>query len=51
MTALCVIDHDGALLAEGKLASEPQALADWLGAHAPEACRIGLDTGPLSVCL
>ena len=48
MTAPCVVDHDGALLAEGRMASEPEALADWLGAHAPEACRIRLETGPLS---
>jgi transposase len=39
------------VLAEGKVAGEPAALADWLGAHAPEACRIGMETGPLSVWL
>jgi hypothetical protein len=28
MTALCVVDDDGEVLAEGKVASEPEALAD-----------------------
>ena len=32
----------GALLAEGRWRAGPGALADWLGAHAPEASRIGL---------
>lgn len=50
-TALCVVDHDGKTLAEGKVPSESEALAEWLGRHAPEACRIGMETGPLSVWL
>jgi len=49
--ALCVVHHDGRMLAEGRVPSEPEALAEWLGGHAPEACRIGMETGPLSVWL
>jgi transposase len=39
------------VIGEGKVPSGPEALADWLGPQAPEACRIGLETGPLSVWL
>ncbi|HEX3208463.1 MAG TPA: hypothetical protein VHQ91_03715 [Geminicoccaceae bacterium] len=39
------------MLDESKAPSEPEALADWLSAHAPEVCRIGMETGALSVWL
>jgi hypothetical protein len=36
---------------EQRSAERPEALADWLSAHAPEVRRIGMETGALSVWL
>jgi transposase len=51
MTALCVVDETGGVTAEGKVASEPEALGRWLREHAPAVRRIGMETGPLAVWL
>jgi transposase len=51
MTALCVVNETGRVTAEGKVASEPEALGRWLREHAPAAGRIGMETGPLAVWL
>ena len=50
-TAICVVDADGKTLAEGVTATEPGAIAAFLRRRAPDAGRIGLETGPLSVWL
>lgn len=45
---VCVVDGQGRILKEAKVASEPEALIAWLaGLDAPMA-RIGLEAGPLS---
>src|SRR3954453_11362331 len=50
-TAICVVDADGKTLAEEVTATEPGAIAAFLRRRAPDAERIGLETGPLSVWL
>jgi transposase len=50
-TAICVVDTDGKTLAEGVTATEPGAIAFFLRQRAPDAERVGLETGPLSVWL
>lgn len=50
-TAICVVDADGKTLAEGVTATEPGAIVTFLRRRAPDAERIGLETGPLSVWL
>ena len=47
-TSVCVVDEDGAILREGKAASEPAALIDWLAGAGVELHRVGLEAGPLS---
>jgi transposase len=50
-TAICVVDADGKTLVEGVAATEPGAIASFLRRRAPDAERVGLETGPLSVWL
>src|SRR6201994_528663 len=47
-TAVCVIDQDGKVLFEGKVPSDPGALAKVIGKRAPAAERIGFETGAMA---
>ncbi|MFQ5512782.1 MAG: IS110 family transposase [Candidatus Krumholzibacteriia bacterium] len=50
-TSLCVIDGGGRIVGEGKVATEVATIAAFLAAPAPDARRIGLETGPLTTWL
>ena len=43
---LCVMDEAGDIVREDKVVSDPDAIRDWLLAHAPRAIKIGIETGP-----
>jgi transposase len=46
--SVCVIDAAGKIIREGKVASEPQTLTDWLKETCSSLERVGLEAGPLS---
>jgi transposase len=45
---ICVVDEQGLILREGKVASEPEALMEWLGKLGAKVVLTGLEAGPLS---
>ncbi|MDP9372511.1 MAG: IS110 family transposase [Chloroflexota bacterium] len=47
-TSVCVVDGSGKTLWQGKCASTPEAIAATIRAQAPEAVRIGLESGSMS---
>ena len=47
-TAVCVVDQTGKVKREGMVASDPDAIADFIVNHAPHVARIGLETGATS---
>ncbi|MCW2239269.1 IS110 family RNA-guided transposase [Azospirillum canadense] len=47
-TSVCVVTEAGKAVWKGKCASTPEAIAETLRRHAPQAVRIGLESGPLS---
>jgi transposase len=46
LTSVCVVDAQGQVVREAKVASEPDALIRFLHDHL-EIARIGLEAGPL----
>jgi transposase len=47
-SSICVVDGNGKIVGEDKIASEPEALIGWFGGLGQELSRIGLEAGPLS---
>ena len=47
-TAVCVVDQTGKVKREGMVASDPDAIADFIIKQAPHVARIGLETGATS---
>lgn len=47
-SSVCVIDAEGAVVAEAKVASDPEALAGYLQRWGTELVRVGLEAGGLS---
>jgi len=48
-TAICVVDDNGKPVWQGKCASTPEMLVAAIRTRAPQAARIGLESGPLSL--
>ncbi|KIX11865.1 IS110 family transposase [Dethiosulfatarculus sandiegensis] len=47
-TSICALDENGNTVWQGKTSSKPEAIAKALSVKAPEAIKIGFETGPLS---
>jgi transposase len=50
-TSVCVMDAAGSVIWEGKAETAPAALVRMLHRRAPQAVRVGLESGPLSTWL
>jgi len=47
-TSICVVDEAGSVVREGRVASDPAAIAAWVKPSTPNLVRLGLEAGPLS---
>ncbi len=47
-TAICIVNHDGVILHESQIPSEPRAIHEWLGKVGLVMERVGLEAGSLS---
>jgi hypothetical protein len=47
-TSICVVDQTGLIVRDGGVDSDPEAISVFLKSKAPDAVRIGLETGPTS---
>jgi transposase len=50
-TAICLVDEQGAVRREGKVATCPETIAQGLAKNAAGLVRVGMETGPLAVWL
>jgi transposase len=51
LTAVCVVDQTGKIKRQGVVPSDPDAIAEFVVANAPNLVRIGLETGATSTWL
>jgi transposase len=51
LTSICVVDQAGSGVREGVVDSRPEAIAAFVKTSAPDAVRIGLETGPTATWL
>lgn len=47
-TSICVVDEAGSVVREGRVVSEPEAIAQWFSTLGLAMTRVGLEAGPLS---
>ena len=50
-TSVCILEQTGTRVFEGKVASEPAAIARLISKRAADLVRVGLEKGPTSVWL
>ncbi len=50
-TSICIVDQTGLVVREGVVDSDPEAISVYVRSKAPDAVRIGLETGPTSTWL
>src|SRR5580698_6804375 len=50
-TSICVVDQTGSVVREGVVDSDPEAISVYLRSKAPDAVRVGLETGPTATWL
>src|ERR1700692_953562 len=50
-TSICVVDRAGSGVREGVVDADPEAISAYVRSKAPDAVRIGLETGPTSTWL
>jgi transposase len=51
LTSICVVNQSGAIVHEGVVDSDPEAIAAFVRSKAPGTVRIGLETGPTTTWL
>ena len=51
LTSICVVSETGAVVQEGVVDSDPEAIAAFVRSKAPKAVRVGLETGPTATWL
>jgi transposase len=50
-TAICIVDAKGKIVREGTVPTDPEAIATFIASHAPDAVRVGLESGATSTWL
>src|SRR5437763_6738717 len=50
-TSICVVNHTGSVVREGVVDSDPEMIATFVRSKAPDALRVGLETGPTATWL